>query len=308
MRLEVAAISASSEAVFGSAARGDADAMSDRDILIIDSDPVVLRTRARVLEADGWSVASYTFAKLEALARKGALFLQHLKLESRIVVDREDRLAKLLAAFQPHSDYSDELGENARLAALAAIVPEGNRGTLLAADILYVAVRNFGVLSLAERGVHAYSFEAIGAALEENGLIAPRGARAIAALRFLKVLYRSGHAESGDSARRAVEEALAVLPNSFFPSSLHYATSREIVEMPAPCETAASYLVLRDLERRLVALQTIGCVRDDLALLSRWIVNPRAYASMADRLAPRVRVAMLKSLPALGETRLRLRS
>jgi predicted nucleotidyltransferase len=45
--------SAASEAVFGSAARGDADHLSDRDYLILDDDKDVLSQRAKELEAEG---------------------------------------------------------------------------------------------------------------------------------------------------------------------------------------------------------------------------------------------------------------
>lgn len=79
---------AEAEAIFGSAARGDADAISDRDILIVDDDCDVLRKRSVILKNDGFSVASYTFRKLQALAQHGALFLQHLKLEAVIISDR----------------------------------------------------------------------------------------------------------------------------------------------------------------------------------------------------------------------------
>ena len=71
---------AASEAIFGSCARGRTDALSDRDILIVDDDREVLRARASVLMADGKSVAPYTFLKLEKLAVNGALFIQHLRL------------------------------------------------------------------------------------------------------------------------------------------------------------------------------------------------------------------------------------
>jgi hypothetical protein len=298
---------ATAEAVFGSAARGDADGISDRDILIVDDDPAVLQARSRVLEAEGWSVASHTFRKLNALSHMGALFVQHLKLECRVLVDRDGRLTDLLASFRPRTDYAAELQENARLASLAATVPEGPRGTLLAADILYVTVRNFGVLSLAERGIHAYAYTAIGTGLETERLIAPGGARAIASLRFLKCLYRAGESGSGGSTRRAVEDALVVLPRRFFPADFHSVPARDVLAMPAPCEPAAPYHVLRDLELRLLALQAIGggdAVDGDIARLSKWIANPRAYASIAGRVAPAIRASMADALRPESHTRL----
>jgi hypothetical protein len=299
MRRNAPPYPASAEAVFGSASRGDVDTMSDRDILIVDDDLAVLRARTRDLEADGWSVAPYTYAKLAALAGKGALFIQHLKLESTILVDQEGRLACLLAAFRPRADYSSEISENSRLAFLAETVPEGPRGILLAADILYVTVRNFGVLSLAERGVHVYGFSAVVGALEAERLILPGGTRALAALRFMKCLYRAGESQRLSSAHESVRKALAVLPRRFFPADVLIVQCQKILAAPLPIHPVSPYFVLRELERRLVALQTLGhadALDVDLARLSRWITNPRAYASLSHRLAPTMRASMLRGL------------
>ena len=285
---------ASAEALFGSAARGDTDALSDRDVLIVDDDVKALAARTAELETQGVSVASYTFAKLMALAAHGALFVQHLKLEAHITKDADGRLTKLLADFSPRTDYSADIADNVMLSALAGTVPTGARGVLLAADILYVGVRNHGVLSLAERGIHVYGFDSVTAALETEGLVAPGGARALGALRFLKSLYRSGEASRGDAVNAAVESALSVLPPAFFPSRIRALDPRRIIDAPPPTGNGA-YLVLRDLERRLVALQALGHDPDldaDLARLARWIANPRAYASISHRLAPRVHAAI----------------
>lgn len=287
---------ASAEALFGSAARGNADGLSDRDILIVDDDFELLAARSAELEAQGASVASYTFAKLTALAAHGSLFVQHLKLEAKLTRDRGGRLTRLLADFAPRSNYSAEIADNATLSALAGIVPTGTRGILLAADILYVSARNHGVLSLAERGIHAYAFDQVTAGLESEGLIATGGARALGALRFLKCLYRSGETCRGTAARDAVEAALGVLPPTFFPTTVSVRDPHLVMAVPHPTTTIA-YVVLRDLERRLVALQALGHQSGsnaDLAQLTRWIVNPRAYASLSCRLAPRVRTALAR--------------
>lgn len=285
---------ASAEALFGSAARGDADALSDRDVLIVDVDVKVLAARSAELESQGASVASYTFAKLIALAAHGALFVQHLKLEAQVTRDVGGRLTRLLADFSPRADYSADIADNAALSALAGTVPTGARGMLLAADILYVGVRNHGVLSLAERGVHVYGFDAVTAGLETEGLVAPGGTRALGALRFLKCLYRNGEAGCGTAVRDTVEAALDVLPPTFFPTHIRALAPSRIIDAPPPTG-AAAYLVLRDLERRLVALQALGhdpALDADLARLARWITNPRAYASISHRFAPRIQATI----------------
>src|SRR3546814_20354704 len=81
-----------------------------------------------------------------ALAALGSLFVQHLKLEAQVTRDVSGRLTKLLADFSPRADSSAEIADNAALPALAGTVPFGDRGVLLAADILYVVMRNHGVL------------------------------------------------------------------------------------------------------------------------------------------------------------------
>jgi hypothetical protein len=292
------------EALFGSAARGDADSLSDRDFLIVDDDVQVLAVRSAELESMGASVASYTFTKLKALSARGALFVQHLKLEAQITRDEGGRLSKLLAAFSPRADYSAEIAENSALSALASTVPAGGRGLLLAADILYVSVRNHGVLSLAERGIHVYAYDAVTAGLEAEGLVAPGGARALGALRFLKCLYRSGEV-GGGAIHETVETALSVLPAAFFPTRFTTLAPRRIIDAPRPVG-AGAYLTLRDLERRLVALQALGldpALDCDLAQLARWITNPRAYASISHRLAPSVRATMAHMASRWVETR-----
>lgn len=281
----------SAEVLFGSAARGDADALSDRDVLIVDDNIKRLTERSAELQAQGASVASYTFAKLAALADKGALFVQHLKLEGLITRDEGGRLSRLLNGFRPRANYSSEIAENAKLSALAGMVPAGSRGLLLAADILYVSVRNHGVLSLAERGVHLYAFDAVAFGLETAGLIETGGARALRALRFLKCLYRSGETGRGDAVRSAIETALGVLPSESFPRQIRVVPPLDLFSIALPTD-ASAYVVLRDLERRLVALETLGYEigRDEeLARLRRWICNPRAYATTSHRLAPEIR-------------------
>lgn len=285
---------ASSEAVFGSAVRGDVDTLSDRDILILDDDVRVLRRRSAELEAAGWSVASYTFGKFNAISERGALFIQHLKLESEILVDRNRRLAHTLQTFKPLNSYTQEIQDNCVLASLAGCVPRGPRGVLFAADVLYVTVRNFGILSLAERGVHTYAFGSVVRALEAEGLVAPGGASALAALRFLKCLYRSGEG-GGSNAQSTVQAALKSLPTDYFPNEMRIWSVEEILNADAPFNNLPAYFQPRDMERRLVAFQSLmlpQAASIELAQLSRWIENPRAYASLSSRLAPKLRDTM----------------
>lgn len=286
---------ASSEAIFGSAARGDSDSKSDRDILIVDDDTAVLRARSRALSDDGWSVASYTFNKLTAIANLGALFVQHLKLESSIIFDRGGRLKKLFKEFNPLETYTNEILINNALSSLCGVTPNVPKGPLLSADILYVTVRNFGILRLAEMGIHVYSFSTIVQRLESEGIIPAGGGRHLAALRFLKCLYRSGECGSHHRVIEMVENALAVLPHDHFPQQLRLVNPAQIILSRGPRCSSPAYIQLRDLERRLVALQGTGNPQEISKVfekLNRWIQDPRSYSFASRRFAPDVRSAM----------------
>jgi hypothetical protein len=283
---------ASSEAVFGSAARGDSDQLSDRDILIVDEDIHVLRARAAFLKAEGWSVASYTFKKLEALASQGALFIQHLKLESDILIDRGTRLEALLSSYRPKASYAKELNANFRLANLLSIIGKGSMSEMWAADLLYVTVRNFGVLKLAGSGIHVYSFDRILHELVSSHVISNSVVQELRKLRFMKCLYRSGEAVASGRVLRTVRASLAGLPCEAFPQNVELVGGDYILLSPPPSAGEAAYLVLRDLEKRLITAQFLngGPVADlELQALQRWVADPRIYANLSAAMAPVLR-------------------
>lgn len=297
---EVAAVNCASqteenamaEAVFGSMARGDADQISDRDILIVDGDIERLKNRSRQLTSQGWSVAPYTFKKLRALAENGALFVQHLKLESRIISDRDGRLQSLLEGFKPRLTYERELVANSMLADLAQTVPDVPFGPLYAADVLYVALRNFGVLTLAERGVHRYGYGDILDSLAQIGAIKPGAIEHLAKLRALKSAYRNSDNFAIGDAFNLVRMIARHLPASGFPATITLARTTEVIETDWSTATRAPYLELRDLEKRYIALTSdhpAARADEKLVQLSRWIRDPRMYASWSAKNAPSIR-------------------
>lgn len=275
-----------SEALFGSISRGDCDHLSDRDILIVDDDLELLQRRANSLKQDGWSVAPYTFRKLSALANRGALFLQHLKLEASILVDRNGRLAKALNNFEAKKDYSAELLENSDLANLARYRPAGKLGDLWAADVLYVAVRNHGILKLAELRHHAYAYSDVLIAMGDLGWIDKQAVAPLLKLRLAKSLYRAGETNIPALYPNTwLDQAFSCLPSELQRSPAVIASPVAVLfNAKDLANSASSYHRLRALERSLVALQTLGIAGSDDASflkLKSWIENPRSYASIA---------------------------
>lgn len=276
---------ASAEAVFGSTGRGDGDALSDRDILIVDTDIGLLRRRQAVLEDSGWSVASYTFEKLNALALNGALFIQHLKGESDIVRDATGQLRHILSIFRPKTSYHCELAQNARLADLIATWPDTARGALWAADVLYVATRNFGILQLAQKQRYLFSYPNVLEALAESGIISSSALPDLLMLRLAKSLYRSGRVLTVEAAGSIVQRAIEALPKPSFPMHSVALNPVEVLsQATALSGVDPAYHRLRNLERiylSFLALKPTSAATRSLAALARWIEDPRAYASFA---------------------------
>lgn len=296
------AISAASEAAFGSCARGDTDNLSDRDFLIVDDDIHVLRERSAALKADGMSVAAYTFRKLDYLAAKRALFVQHLRLESAIIADRDGRLARLLSSFRPKKFYGAEIKENTELAKLIATAPPGAVSELWAADVLYVTVRNFGVLWLAGRERYVFAYDKILDALREEGVLDVNGVTNLRQLRFLKSLYRSDESSNIGVVKQKVLAALSGLPREHFPRISLTVPAHDILAASAPADGLPAYLSLRDLEKRMLAARSIaGDSFDDAELeaLSQWVRDPRVYANLSATQAPALR-AKLAALSTRG--------
>jgi predicted nucleotidyltransferase len=272
---------ANAEVVFGSASRGDADRLSDRDILLIDTDTEVLRRRQTQLELEGWSVAAYTWRRFDSLTLRGALFVQHLKLEGTIVEDKSSRLKAALREFRPKVSYTNEIVDNAALANLISVRPNSEIGRLWAADVLYVTIRNFGILCLAEHHKYMFAYADILEALAENKYISFEAIPRLSDLREAKAAYRAKDCSFKDRKGFSLNAALADLPRPHFPDSSTGVAASDILSHSSvlSCEQTP-YARLRNLERSYLALveeapDVAGAT--PFSALRRWIENPRCY-------------------------------
>jgi hypothetical protein len=221
---------------------------------------------------------------LAALSKGGALFIQHLKIEARITNDPDGRLGAVLDAFRPKSSYQTDIDLNFKLAELAATYPNTAVGGLWAADVLYVALRNFGVLYLAQGGRYVFSYAEILTVLAADGLIDAEGGGDLLWLRLAKSLYRSGEKISPTTINARLARAVRSLPH-FLPIVLAPQMPAKILRSLAPLSAASpSYHRLRQLECAYIALATVNPgyrSSQRIAQLKRWINNPRAYANLA---------------------------
>lgn len=145
--------------LFGSEARGDADEFSDRDICTFFEDiriceRVSVREQlATIYSTKASSVCMYSRATSESMAKKGSLFLWHLKLESRILYDPERFVIGLFESVAPYTGYREDISRYSQIA-FAVQETLAERGKLNNADLhaLFVALRNTCLLLTIREG------------------------------------------------------------------------------------------------------------------------------------------------------------
>jgi hypothetical protein len=95
--------------LYGSAARGDSDDLSDVDLLLIDDDddegaPLNVELSPRA------SITRYSWAEVEHMVSYGSLFLHHVKLEGKPVQEGSDkRFRSLLSALPAYRRAEQEM-------------------------------------------------------------------------------------------------------------------------------------------------------------------------------------------------------
>lgn len=246
-----------SVAVFGSIARGDSDGMSDRDVLIVDDNANVRSTAAKVLRARGWSPVCFTWRRLNnAIAGRG-LFIQHLKLEAKILVDRGGRLRESLKRFSVRSAYDREITGSLELLGVLENIPNCRAGCYWSLDVLSVGLRTLGVATLANHGMYAFSLNRILTSLETVRVLSATDRESLIGIRQYKWRHRNSKLHRPISFNQTFK--LIDLVSRRFKIGLHVKTigAEQALEALTADEVRCPnwYLRSRVLERALLGLQ-----------------------------------------------------
>jgi predicted nucleotidyltransferase len=95
--------------LYGSYARGDQASSSDLDVLVAGEDMAVLK-EVDLPATERLAVSRYTWEELEQMASYGSLFLHHLKLEGRPLLETPDqRMRRLLDSLGEYQRAGREL-------------------------------------------------------------------------------------------------------------------------------------------------------------------------------------------------------
>ncbi len=210
--------------IFGSQARRTADALSDRDVLLIGSPSTLLNQIIARWTADAWNVSVFDRAGFARMADVRSLFIQHLKQEGNILCDEGAFLASTMERYTPKADYlperNDALTQIIRLpTAMQAYWPN-----LCLADIIYVLFRNAAILHLASSREYCFQYNTLIGRIADLFALSGREKGYLLALRNLKHAYR--RRETGlpvecllGNAREVIETIVMRLP-SLLPSSI----------------------------------------------------------------------------------------
>ncbi len=256
-------------AVFGSVARASSDAISDKDVLVVASDPNNRRLLAEDWKSRGWSVSVFAPQHLEAMASVGSLFLQHLRFEALIQVDKDAWLSSLLARARPKKSYANDFASSADLFLPLYLLGDTSDERLFAADVAYVYLRNAGILLNADVGRFDFDFGSIALELATRFDLSSHERSSLSKLRCFKNAYRS----------RRIEP---LAPTAELWIALCEKVSGRSKAGPTDFARPAGYAAVRDLERRLIQNWSIvdldnGAVPEEVSRLWRIVTSPRDY-------------------------------
>lgn len=263
--------------IFGSIARDSADQHSDRDVLVVAGSKHRRRELVGCWKNQGWSVASYTPHRLQRIVAAGSLFVQHLKLEGRVVEDESGWLTETLNGAMPKKTYADDAIASVALAKpIERFDPEFQLSDVpISADLAYVAVRNFGVCYLADRNQISFDYSQIVDRLGEEFCLSSVEVDLLLSLRVAKFCYRKGITCA--QAEGNMESLTSVLSKLFLKSPL------SAIDPKSPVRNLGSgYSTLRDFEASVIArlgrmptesdIQSLG-----LEKIWRWVTRPGEY-------------------------------
>lgn len=177
-------------AIFGSSLRPNFDKYSDKDLLIVSNSYSISNKLKIKYEQEGHSVSTYTYKKLKYLSEKGSLFVQHLKIESKILYDYKGWLSDILENHKEHQPSLEQIKESVDFFDLLINIPDSKIGYAWFCDCYYVGIRNYLILKSAESKNYRFSFLNLLGDLLKSETINSNDFEILRQLRVLKKNYR----------------------------------------------------------------------------------------------------------------------
>lgn len=139
--------------LFGSTARRDADQYSDKDFFVmccdLDLENLLRIKQDLIIPAIGQTegISCYRHADTLVMARKGSLFLWHLKLQGKVLFSKNGVFENILAVLQQYKDYEKDLAlYTGLLSDVASNLEKRKYISEFDLSILFTIVRNVCIL------------------------------------------------------------------------------------------------------------------------------------------------------------------
>lgn len=151
--------------LFGSRARGDADHLSDVDVAVfVNARDMETLTHIKHEITEGTvhprvALSVYSKRTAENLARSGSLFLWHLNLEGKVLLDREGWLHLLLSNLEPYGKEKalrDLATFENVLADVRLALDHGETTLVFEAATTFAIIRNLGIISTHTMGAPCF--------------------------------------------------------------------------------------------------------------------------------------------------------
>lgn len=261
---------------FGSTCRNNNDSYSDNDLLII-CEQKCKKYYYEKYNCRGYSVSIFSERQLYNMKRKGSLFLQHLKLESQILIDVNGSFKKFLDSCELIMPTDDEISNCKKT--IEGLNQWSNDAKSIAwkADFLYTSSRDFLIKLLARDGVFAFGLESIIEKYSEHYFIDPSFFDSLRLLRKIKSAYRS-NSELPECSKiiLSINDWFNVLERkmsfSFNPrNNADYSLLKEF---------SSNYERLRYLEIIYISLVDAGYLHDNHNEITKLILQPNLYHSL----------------------------
>lgn len=264
---------------FGSFVRGSNDEHSDKDLLIVCSRGSH-RVFRRRYEVNGYSVSTLTPGQLIAMQRRGSLFVQHLKSESRVLFDYQNKFQDWISKCQLVKPNIGEVTTCAESIVFFSSWPSDYRLDRWKADVFYCISRDFIIKSLAMRSKLVFGIEDIEDALQETNIFPRFDVGSLRRFREIKSAYRAGKIQTEISSE-SVDSQVTSLVNGLGLSQ----GKTEIVPIESFLISLSGrrfnsiYEKLRSLEAAYLIARSNGMYHPKHMSLMKFIESPNAYGS-----------------------------
>ena len=181
-----------SKMLYGSYARGDVDSYSDKDLAIF-SDSENISSYVDKYTRLGWSCAVYSYKEIEEMAKKGYLFVQHLKQDGKILFDAGNHLRTILNNFVPKKEYIYEIEEAKNIFSCIKYIVKDIDCILWALDILSISLRNYLIVYYGNKGIYEYSTRKLYKMFIHSNVFSKNDIDFLLNLREYKYIYRNRH-------------------------------------------------------------------------------------------------------------------